>query len=312
MANLGIDFHCDTLSKALLQGALVRSNSSWQLDLARLGQVGIGLQVFAIYTAKSARPLHDCLASIGVFQDAVQNGFVQPVLYGRDVDTVAGGDVPGGLLSLEGCEPLGGDVRILDVLFGLGVRAAGLTWNFRNQLADGVGESASKGGLTDTGRCVVRRMNQLGMVVDVSHISEAGFWDVAETCQGPFIASHSNARFVCDHPRNLTDAQMRAIAAAGGVIGLNYYPLFLIKEGSATIENILCHADHMLEIVGPAHIGLGSDFDGISVTPRDLSDVSAYPQLFAALDKRYGTSIAQAITGGNFARLLKNVLPAQP
>lgn len=302
-----IDFHCDTLAKALLKGELSANEPSWQLDINRLMHAGIRIQVFAICTGS----LHEALAMISLFHDAAKANHVRPIYFREDVTKVIQNEdnLPGGLLSLEGGQPLAGDVRILDALFLLGVRALGLTWNNRNQLADGIAESSSKGGLTQKGRLVVQRMNQLGMVVDVSHLSPAGFWDVAQICTAPFIASHSNAYTVCQHPRNLEDDQLRAIAAAGGVVGLNFYPPFLVEEGAASIENILRHADHMLELIGPNHIGLGSDFDGINQTPTDLSDVSALPRLYTALEQRYGRQVAQAIMGGNFTRLLQSILP---
>ncbi len=130
-------------------------------------------------------------------------------------------------MTVEGGEPLEGEIRILRVLYRLGVRGLGLTWNNRNELADGVGEDRTGGGLTSLGRQVVQEMNRLGMFVDVSHLSEPGFWNVMELCTAPVIASHSNCSAVWNHPRNLTDRQIKAIAEHGGVIGVNLVPDFV-------------------------------------------------------------------------------------
>src|SRR5690606_30161839 len=126
---------------------------------------------------------------------------------------------------------LAGSVEILRIFYRLGVRAVGLTWNYRNELADGQAEAESGGGLTRAGRAVVREMERLGMLIDVSHLSDASFEQVLEVAEGPVFASHSNARRICRHPRNLTDEQIRAIAARGGVIGINFAPQFLVEEG---------------------------------------------------------------------------------
>ncbi len=176
-------------------------------------------------------------------------------------------------------------LELLRTYHRLGVRAMGLVWNGRNWIADGCGEEMSGGGLTAFGREVVAEMDRLGMRVDVSHLSESGFWDVMEHSRGPVIASHSNVRALTDHPRNLRDAQIRAIAERGGVIGLNFYPAFLARPGreAVTIEDLVAHALALLERAGEDAVGIGADFDGIPQGPAGAQDPSAFGRFAEAL-----------------------------
>jgi membrane dipeptidase len=244
------------------------------------------------------------------YWQAVDAGCITPILWRSDM--YAPPPKPGGLLSIEGGEPLGTDIQMLRMFFRLGVRAVGLTWNGRNALADGVSEASSRGGLTTAGRVMVSEMNKLGMLVDVSHLSEASFWDVAELSARPFIASHSNCITICEHPRNLTDKQLMALAKSGGVVGINFLPRFLSAASQASMSDIVSHIDHMLSVMGRGHVGLGSDFDGIASTPIGLEDVTQLPKLQDLLAQRFGDDIAIEIMGGSFARLLAEQLPIQP
>ena len=189
------------------------------------------------------------------------------------------------LLSVEGGEILGENLFMLDIIFKLGVRALGLTWNQRNALADGVGEANTQSRLTRLGQEVIGRMNKLGMLIDVSHLNEAGFWHVLELSKDPITASHSCAKAFCDHPRNLTDEQLRALARQKGVVGVNFYPRFLKETGKATREDVVRHIYHIAEVAGVETVGLGSDFDGISETPEGLEHVGDYAHLLDDLDK---------------------------
>lgn len=305
-----VDFHCDTLSAAMDHKGLYRRPQG-HVDVMRLAQAGVDIQAFAVFTRPGATQsyLHQALRMVQLFWQEVEAGHLKPILWREDLEHPP--PIPGGLISLEGAEPIGGDLGLLQLLFRLGVRAMGLTWNHRNALADGVAEAASGGGLTSFGRQVVAEMSRLGMLVDVSHLSEAGFWDVAACSLEPFVASHSNARAVCDHPRNLTDDQLRAIADCGGVIGINLYPPFLTSEPRASHVDVLRHAEHMLSVVGAAHVGLGCDFDGIQSTPDGLAGVQDLPRLRDWLVREFGEPVTARIMGGNFAGLLERTLPSQ-
>jgi len=238
-------------------------------------------------------------------------GRLRPVLTKSDLDGLEpGSGVVGGLLSIEGGEILHGHLDMVDVFHRLGVRALGLTWNHRNQLADGCLDAEAGGGLTRFGREVVTACQERGWVLDVSHLSERGFWDLMEVARGPVIASHSNAYAVHPHPRNLRDEQLVALAQKGGVVGLNFCPDFLTQEERCSSQDLVRHALHMAEVVGPEHIGLGSDFDGITRTPEDLPDVASLPRLTEAfLQAGFSEEETRGILGGNFRRVYHSVLP---
>lgn len=288
------------------------------VDLPRLMEAGVGLQVFALFSDPAHRDVGYTIRTLEMIEDFYHgldtfggDSRVAPqvVLTRHDVNKARRGI--GILLSIEGGEALGGSLRVLHSFFRLGVRAMGLVWNHRNELADGVEAGASASGLTPFGKQVVASMEDLGMVVDVSHLSEASFWDLVRTARRPFIASHSNARALCDHPRNLTDAQIRAIADYGGVIGINFHSPFLRQRGRADIDDVVAHIDHIASLVGIDHVGLGSDYDGIPETPIGLDDVTYLPRLADELLLRgYRRSEVEAVMGENFARLFEQLLPS--
>jgi membrane dipeptidase len=208
------------------------------------------------------------------------------------------------VLAIENGDALGGQVAALDELYRQGVRMLALTWNSSNVLADGA-LGRDHGGLTDLGRAVLARMEELGMVVDVSHLSERSFWHAMNATRGPIVASHSNASGLHPHPRNLTDEQLRAIAARGGVVGVNFYSGFL---GLPTLARVLEHIDYMVKVMGVDHVALGSDFDGIPQAPSGLEDASKLPNLTDGLQARgYTTEQIHKILGGNALRVFRRV-----
>ena len=157
---------------------------------------------------------------------------------------------------------------------------------------------------------MVGEMDRLGMVVDVSHLSEAGFWDVVEVSKRPIIASHSNSKSLCSHPRNLTDDQAKAIAKKGGVIGVNFAGYFL-GEGRRSLTGVIDHIDHLCTVVSPEHVGLGSDFDGLPFEqlPDELKDVSGLPKIAEGLAARgYSEQVIKGIMGENLLRTIRSVI----
>lgn len=212
------------------------------------------------------------------------------------------------LLSVEGGECLNGELSILRQLYRLGVRSMLLTWNHRNLLADGVEEECG-GGLTEFGRLVVAEMNRLGMIIDVSHLCEASFYEVISLSSKPVIASHSNAGAICPHVRNLNDSQLKTIAANGGVVGINFYPRFLNNTDKANLDDVVKHIEHVCSVTGENHIGIGADFDGIDCTPDGLEGTQCIPALFERLEQlNYGTGLLEKIAGLNFMRVIKQIL----
>lgn len=308
-----VDAHVDTLTH-LAQGErrFASRSQSGHVDLPRLREGGVDVQFFAVFVEpeyKPERSLPRCLHLLDVFyREVVSCPGVRLVTSAGDLDgALRTGDLAA-VLSLEGGEAIGTDLSVLRVLHRLGVRCVGLVWNQRNYLADGVSEERTGGGLTSVGVSVVAELNRLGMIVDVSHLTEPGFQDVLSVSTMPVIASHSNARAVCDHPRNLTDGQIRALAAKGGVMGINFCPAF-VDADHPSLERVVDHIDHVIQLVGPDHVGLGSDFDGIEAAVPGLDDVASYPRLTESLLSRgYGDNLVAKILGGNLLRLLRTVL----
>jgi membrane dipeptidase len=167
------------------------------------------------------------------------------------------------------------------------------------------------GGLTEDGERLVAACNRLGIAIDLSHINEAGFWDIARLSDAPLIATHSNAHAVCPHTRNLTDKQLAAIAESDGMVGLNFAAAFLREDGKmdpdVPMEQMLRHLDHMLGILGEDRVGLGSDFDG-AVVPKAIGDCAGLPVLQQAMaDHGYGAELITKISHGNWLRVLHKI-----
>jgi membrane dipeptidase len=225
------------------------------------------------------------------------------------------------ILHLEGGMPLGNDLDHLQTFYNLGVRSVGLTHSGRNLIADGCRER-SNSGLSDFGVEVVRECNRLGMIVDVSHLSMAGFYDVMKFSKEPAIASHSNSRSLCDHHRNLTDEQIKALAGKGGVMGLCACPDFVTDEGTIkrpTFEELLNHVDHVRDLVGVEHIGVGADFvdwqgpwyvaETLPPFPERFENWTMMPNLTQGLLQRgYADDDIEMVLGGNFLRVYEKVL----
>lgn len=206
------------------------------------------------------------------------------------------------MLTVEGCSFLEDDAQAeqrLDALAEAGVRMATLTWNGPNALGSG---NDTSDGLTPFGRRMIRGLEGRGIVVDASHLNDEGFRDLLAVAERPFACSHSNARAVCPHPRNLEDWQLREIAERGGIVGLNFYNAFLREDGAeATPDDVLRHVDHMLNVAGEGLLALGSDYDGSDV-PRWLDPCDKVADLHALLAREFGAAIAERIFHGNAER----------
>ncbi|NJE05051.1 membrane dipeptidase [Thermococcus sp. M36] len=214
-------------------------------------------------------------------------------------------------LGLEGGEPIGESLDLLEVFYRLGLRVLTLTWSLRNAIGDGVFER-TRGGLTNFGVEVVGKAEELGILIDLSHINEAGFWDALDITAFPVIASHSNARELCDHRRNLTDEQIKAIAERDGVIGAVVIPSFIHRE-HATLERYVEHIAYMVDLAGYKHVGLGFDFvyylPGWSGKSVDgFEDESRIPALLEKLRENFSEKEVEAITFKNFERVFERVV----
>jgi len=225
------------------------------------------------------------------------------------------------LMGMEGGHMIDDSLAVLRDYQRLGVRYLTLSHSVNTNWSDSSGDTPKHNGLTDFGKDVVRELNRLGMLVDISHVSDKTFWDALETSKAPLVASHSSLRSISGHPRNMTDDMIRALGGKGGVIMINYSRSFLSDElyqaglknvppaerPTVSWEKIVEHIDHAAKLVGATHVGLGSDFDGTTV-PDGMDDVSMLPKITAALlDKGYSEQDVKNILGENILRLLERV-----
>jgi membrane dipeptidase len=312
-----VDGHCDTVRLFELSKRdynFIKQNNRGHIDLPRLRVGYVKLQFFALYIEEEYKPVGSLKRALQLLDLLYKNlescrKEIAVIYSSADIDKITRDNRIGALISIEGGEALEGDVGILRMLFRLGVRCLGLTWNQKNQLATGVGNGVGGKGLSSLGKRVIREMNRLGMIVDLAHINEKGYFDAVEASSKPVIVSHANARALCDHPRNLSDDQLRALRNAGGVIGLSFCPDFVDKK-RATVERLLDHFVHVAEVAGIDHLGFGSDFDGIEDLIVGLEDVAAMPTLVEGLAARgFSDGEIEKITAKNFLRVLNDILP---
>jgi membrane dipeptidase len=319
-----IDAHCDTLLGIAGRGShgfpgmpagrrdFFQRNEGGHIDLPRLKEGGVTCQVMALYIepqykpTRSARRTLELLDSFYSLLDQSEEFHLATTA--ADIEKVKrDGDVCA-LLSIEGGEAIEGRLSVLRDFHRLGVRAIGLTWNERNDIADGQGEKSAGSGLTDFGISVVKEMERLGMLVDVSHLSDTSFWAVDKVSERPYIASHSNCRALSSASRNLTDPMIEALAKKGGVIGVVFAGGFIDDDPAKVSLSRLCdHIDHVRKVVGIDHVGLGSDFDGFGVQPGSgivMKDASGFPALTEELVSRgYSEEETRKVLGGNWLRL---------
>jgi membrane dipeptidase len=228
------------------------------------------------------------------------------------------------LIGMEGMSHIGSDIGLIQTYYDLGVRHASLTWNEENDLATGA-RGRDDRGLTESGVLAIKELERLGMIVDVSHLNEHSFWDAIEVIQRPFIASHSNAKAICDNPRNLSDAQIKAIAKKGGLIGMNSFRAFVSEDKALqTVEGLIQHIDHIKILVGIEHIALGFDFcdylksdtmdsfkehDDENHGLDDLSNIGEVSNLIEGLRNHgYSEEEIELISYKNYDRLFKEIL----
>lgn len=285
-----IDLHADTIF-ALMHGVnsgTLRKNSG-QVDLEKLAAGGVGAQFFACYFDKTEvdSSYQTAKQMIAFAKEELSRcrDMVQLARLAADLDEAERAGKIAAFLTIEEGGALEGKVEHLCEFYEEGVRLLTLTWNHPNEIGyPNIGYRDADKGLTSFGREVVGEMARLGMIVDVSHLSDQGFYDVAEMMTRPFVASHSNARAVTDHPRNLTDEMIRMIAEAGGVIGLNFANIFLGESPVSRIEDMVRHAQHIYRVGGAEVLALGTDFDGIDPAV-EVCDASMLPMLWDALSQ---------------------------
>ena len=246
--------------------------------------------------------------------EAVSNGQVKVVRTVNDLDWCLEHDVLGAILHFEGAEQIDRDLDALEVYYQAGLRSLGIVWSRPTIFAEGVPfkfpHSPDTGdGLTDAGKALVRACNRLGIMIDLSHLNEKGFWDVAKISDAPLVATHSNAHALCELPRNLTDKQLAAIKASDGMVGVNLVTMLVRADAKdvpdTPIETIVRHVDYLVEHLGIDRVGIGADY-GDAPFPSIVPDVSAYPVLIGALQAAgYDDESLRKITHENWLRVLQ-------
>lgn len=351
---IGIDGHIDTIQRVLVMGEdLGKRMTVGHVDFPRLRAGGIHAPFFAFWVptyfsgaeaVRRALDLRDAMES--VFDRHTDQ--IELATTAADIRRIVRSNKIAAFLTLEGGHAIDDDLRVLRMFYQLGIRSMTLTHSRNNNWADSSTDIPEHNGLTDFGKDVVREMNRLGMLVDLSHVADKTFYDAIAVTSKPVIVSHSSMRAISNVPRNVSDDMLRTLAKNGGVIGINFGEGFINQADEhalnadinaetggvpltgralddhaaedvrelfgkrlkvvATIENVGDHIDHAVRIAGVEHVGIGSDFDGISGPPNGLDDVSRMPALVAVLLRRgYKVPELKKILGENFLRVIREV-----
>lgn len=352
-----LDSHCDTPSQIYRLRDINLDNERGQVDFPKLKRGGVDGSFFAIYTSPSKQgpeAVAYALELIAALKDAVEASESAAItLSPSEALRNKGKDVFSVFIGMENGSPIGKSLPLLRQFYRMGVRYMTLCHSKDNEICDSCAGNGYWNGLSPFGREVVAEMNRLGMIIDVSHISDKSFYDVLDCSSVPVVATHSCCRALADHPRNMTDDMIRALAAKGGVIQVNFYPVFLdngfakvleesrIEERGDIVESIFIsdpadkakreawyevedelarlprpsykkivdHIDHIVALVGVDYVGLGSDFDGIAVTPEGIENASFFYKIFDELRSRgYSEKDIEKIAGGNFFRVFNQVI----
>jgi len=315
-----IDLHCDTFWLMMRKKGVSLQKNELCIDIEKMKKAGSMAQFFASFIHMSE------FNGENVVEEAYQHA-LEMIAYGKaELDKCSDSieiahnfnelivnrdnGKMSAILTVEEGGILNGKMEYLEELYRQGIRLITLTWNHENCIGfpNSREPVVMNQGLKPFGVDVVKRMNDLGMIIDVSHLSDGGFWDVMEYSTKPVVASHSNARALCNHPRNLTDEMIKALAKKGGVAGVNFYPYFLRENGKANVEDIANHAWHMYQVGGEDVVAFGTDFDGFDEGELDISHLGEINLVYDAV-KKQGFSERQMdkILNGNILRVLRDM-----
>lgn len=316
-----IDMHCDTITCLYNNKGSLYQNDL-HIDINKMKKGECFLQNFAIFTDISNYDSSYTKACINYYYQELEKNkdFIRPVYKYEDIINNERNGFINALLTLEEGSVIDSDLNNLNYYYDKGVRMITLTWNYPNGIGNpnfisdknhnyDMYQNNIESGLTDFGLKFVKRCEELGIIVDVSHLSDKGFYDVLDNMTKPFVASHSNARSVCKAARNLTDDMIVKLASRGGVAGLNYYSMFTDDSNKdiTMIDKMVEHINHIVKIGGIDCIGLGSDFDGIGCK-LEIKDCSGVQLLYDALKKYYSETDIEKIFYKNVLRVYKECL----
>jgi membrane dipeptidase len=346
-----IDTHNDITSRTVQGYDIGKAKNDGHTNLTALREGGVGVQFFAVYVSASYvngnRSAWRTLEMIDTVRHDIIGRYPDDFVLATTADDIERIHKQGkiaALMGIEGGHAIEDSLRLLRDYYELGIRYMTLTHSNTNNWADSSGDMDKAGvehhnGLTDFGKQVVREMNRLGMMIDISHVADKTFWDALEVSSAPPFASHSSCRTLSNVPRNMTDEMIVALAKKGGVVQVNFSCDFLSQKTAdatkevnariaatraennqtlveeyrksippATLADVVAHIDHIVKIAGVNAAGIGSDFDGVSCTPQGLEDVSKFPNLTRALlEKGYSAEDIRKIYGGNVLRVMRAV-----
>ncbi|WP_312886485.1 dipeptidase [Paenibacillus foliorum] len=309
-----IDGHCDVLWK-MYENPLINFYEPQQAELdvnyENIIRSGVKIQCFAIYLPESIKQpkFDDYLEYINIFYQKIAiNDKLTVIKNQSDLLQVMNGTKVGAILTLEGADAINDHSLYTQILYHLGVRMIGVTWNYANWAADGILE-ARKGGFSKKGKRFIKECNDLGIILDASHLSVRSFWDLADHSSSPIVATHSNAEAVCKHPRNLKDDQIRALIIKGGRIGMTFVPWFVSDAGTASIAQLIKHIEHVCALGGEKHVVLGSDFDGFDKKITDLEHTGQMDNLAQQLSRFYSDQTVEGFLYRNWFSFFKTNLP---
>lgn len=308
-----IDFHCDTISKLMdNRGISELKSNNFSIDIEKLKNGDNLAQFFALFlNLKHVKdPLEYCLSMLDKFYMEMEKNQDSIALV-KSYDELINNKKKNKLsafLTIEEGGVLKGELYNLRNFYRLGVRLITLTWNYPNEIGFPNSKKEYMGkGLTNFGYEVIEEMNRLNMIIDVSHLSDKGFYDVLKLSKKPFIASHSNSRFITDHPRNLTDSMIKDLSNIGGIMGINFYNRFLGESDISKIDDMLLHIKHIYNVGGIDVLALGSDFDGIECEV-EMKDTSEMYKLQDKLKKSgFSEDNIEKIFYKNALRIIKDI-----
>lgn len=323
-----IDLHCDSIMQ-LMNSNETLYNKRGHINLKKLQKGNYMLQCFAMFVnlKKVSNPYYYCKEMIKKYYQNINNynNIIKPAYTYQDIIENNKNGKISALLTIEEGGVLEGDINKLRELYNLGVRMITLTWNYPNEIGypnidnNKINKNTTyfeiknmidnKNGLTKKGIEIIKEMEKLGIIIDVSHLGDKCLKDVLENTTKPFVASHSNARSICNHPRNLSDELLLELKRRNCLIGINYYPSFLIEQSNIMkIDDVIKHIKYLKNLIGIDYIALGSDFDGIDGN-LEIKDASCLPNLVKKLKQSgFNNEEINKITHQNALRLFKEVL----
>lgn len=313
-----IDFHCDTMLRIMeSEGEAGLDKNDFQVDIQKLQQGKVSAQFFALFfeldiiQEKGRSSFEYTMEMLEAFEGEMRKN-AKKIALAKGIKDLEKNEESGKIsafLTIEEGEAIEGSFNKLSEFYQRGVRLITLTWNHENQIGfPNIQYKNRDRGLKPFGKEVIEAMNDLGMLIDVSHLSDGGFWDVAKISKQPFIASHSNARSVRTHPRNLSDEMLKALGNAGGVTGLNFAHYFLGTEPISKIDGMIRHMKHITNVAGTDALVLGTDFDGISST-LEIENIGEIQQLLSAMEKAgFSSTEIEKISHRNAERMIREVL----